>query len=90
MPKTRRPDLLTSWVDGEVVILDRVRGLVHQLNPTASYIWNACDGRHDVDEIAAGVAADFECAPAAVLDDVLRSLSDFERLGLFVEEPVED
>ena len=31
-----------------------------------------------------------ECAPAAVLDDVLRSLSDFERLGLFAEEQVED
>jgi Coenzyme PQQ synthesis protein D (PqqD) len=90
MPKTRRPDLLTSWVDGEVVILDRVTGFVHQLNPTASYIWGACDGRHDVGEIAAGIASDFEGAPEAVLDDVLRSLLDFERLGLLVEEQVED
>jgi hypothetical protein len=89
MPKTRRPDLMTCTVDGEVVILDRAAGFVHQLNPTATHIWIACDG-HEVDEIAAGVAASFEGAPEAVLDDVIRTLADFERLGLLVDRPVED
>jgi Coenzyme PQQ synthesis protein D (PqqD) len=90
MPKMQRPDLLTCTVDGEVVILDRVAGFVHQLNATASYIWSACDGRHAVGEIAAGVAASFEGATDAVLDDVLRSLADFERLGLLVDGQVDD
>jgi len=90
MPKTRRPDLMTCTVDGEVVILDRAAGFVHQLNPTASHIWSACDGGHEVDEIAAGVAASFEGAPEAVLDDVIRTLADLERLGLLVDRPVED
>jgi hypothetical protein len=90
MPKTRRPDLLTCAVDGEVVILDRAAGLVHQLNPTASHIWGACDGGHEVDEIAAGVAASFEGAPETVFNDVIRTLADFERLGLLVDRPVED
>jgi hypothetical protein len=90
MPKTRRPDLMTSTVDGEVVILDRAAGFVHQLNPTASHIWRACDGGHEVHEIAAGVAASFESAPDAVLDDVIRTLADFERLGLLVDRPVDN
>ena len=91
MPRIRRPDLLTSWIDGEVVILDRAGGVVHQLNPTASYIWSACDGRRAVAEIAAGLAADFESAPEEVLDDVLRSLADFDRLGLLVDGgPIDD
>lgn len=80
---------MTSWVGGEVVILDRVAGVVHQLNPTASYIWTACDSS-PVDEIAAGLAADFAGAPERVRDDVLRSLADFERLGLLVDAEVED
>jgi hypothetical protein len=90
MPKTRRPDLITCSVDGEVVILDRAAGFVHQLNSTASRIWSACDGGHEVHEIAARVAASFEGAPAAVLDDVIRALADFERLGLLVDGPVDD
>ena len=88
MPKTRRPDLMTCTVDGEVVILDRAAGFVHHLNPTASQIWSACDGGHEVDQIAAGVAASFESAPAALLDDVIRTLADFERLGLLVDRPI--
>jgi hypothetical protein len=90
MPKTRRPDLLTCTVDGEVVILDRAAGFVHQLNPTASHIWSACDGGQEVDEIAAGMATSFEGAPEAVLNDVIRTLADFERLGLLVDRAVED
>jgi hypothetical protein len=36
------------------------------------------------------VAASFEGATDAVLDDVLRSLADFERLGLLVDGQVDD
>jgi hypothetical protein len=71
-------------VDGDVVILDRTRGYVHQLNATASHIWHACDGRHSVDEIAASVSAHFMDAPPNVRDAVMRTLSDLDELGLLV------
>ena len=80
-------DLTACTVDGDVVILDRTRGYVHQLNATASHIWSACDGRHSVDEIAATVTASFTDAPQNVRDAVVRTLSDFEKLGLLMFPP---
>lgn len=77
-------DVTLCMVDGDVVILDRTRGYVHQLNATASHIWHACDGRHSVDEIAASVSAHFMDAPPNVRDAVMRTLSDLDELGLLV------
>lgn len=85
MLKTRRPDLLTCMVDGEVVIFDRAAGYVHQLNRTASHIWSACDRGQDVDEIAARLVAAFDGVPSTVVEDVVKTLADFERLGLLVD-----
>ena len=83
-------DLTACAVDGDVVILDRTRGYVHQLNATASHIWSACDGRHSVDEIAATVGASFADAPQNVRDAVMTTLSDFEELGLLLSPPLPD
>jgi hypothetical protein len=71
-------------VDGDVVILDRTRGYVHQLNATASHIWSACDGCHSVDDIAATLGESFTDAPRNLRDAVVNTLSDFAELGLLV------
>jgi len=71
-----------------VVILDRVRGYVHQLNATAGHIWSACDGRHSVDEIAASLSASFADAPHDLHETVVTTLSDFDKLGLLVFAPL--
>ena len=76
--------MTTCTVDDDVVILDRTRGYVHQLNATARHIWSACDGRHSVDDIAASLGESFTDAPQNLRDAVLRTLSDFEKLGLLV------
>ncbi len=89
MSKTQRSDLTVCTVDGEVVILDRAAGFVHQLNATASHIWRACDGAQSVDEIAERLTARFQSEPETVRQDVIRTLTDFERLGLLVDGPVD-
>ena len=48
----RRSDLRTQVVDGEMIVLDRQQGVVHQLNKTASYIWEQCDGQRTAAEVA--------------------------------------
>ena len=83
-------DLTACTVDGDVVILDRTRGYVHQLNATASHIWSACDGRHSVDEIAATVSASFTDAPPNVREAVMSTLSDFDKLGLLMSPSLAD
>jgi hypothetical protein len=85
MSNVRRADLVTCTVDGEVVILDRTAGYVHQLNATASQIWSACDGKQGADEIAERIASCFDDPPPTVLQDVLRTLNDLQRLGLLVD-----
>jgi Coenzyme PQQ synthesis protein D (PqqD) len=88
MSKTRRPDLTTCTVDGEVVILDRAAGYVHQLNPTASEIWAACDGQHSPQDIAARLRERFTgVTDDAVLHDVETVLTQFEQLGLLLDAP---
>jgi hypothetical protein len=86
MLPTRRSDLVTRTVDGEVVIFDRAGGYVHRLNATASRIWNDCDGRKTASDMASGLAASVGVQPAELLDDVNEALASFERLGLLLTE----
>ncbi|MGE5240747.1 MAG: PqqD family protein [Bacteroidota bacterium] len=78
----RRTDLITRLIEGEVVILDREAGKVHQLNPTASCVWNSCDGSSSVGSIAERLAATFDVAPEAALRDVEVLVRELESLGL--------
>jgi pyrroloquinoline quinone biosynthesis protein D len=63
-------------------------GILH-LNPTAASILSLCDGRRNVGEIAAALAATFEAPPEALLADVgeyLFRLCDQQLLYLWSEE----
>jgi len=78
----RRADLDTRTVDGEVVILDRAKGVIHRLNATASCIWHDCDGKSTATEIATRLAARVQSTPDEVLGDVIDAIANLERLGL--------
>jgi len=73
-------------VDGEALILDRVAGKVHQLNATAVYIWERCDGTSAIDDVASAYASAFGVDASAATQDVLRTVEAFGKLGLLVEE----
>jgi hypothetical protein len=69
-------------VDGEVVVLDRQAGLIHQLNQTASYIWDRCDGQSTVAEIANQLAAAFDVGADTAVQDVAITITQLQSLGL--------
>jgi hypothetical protein len=79
---TRRSNLITQTLQDEVVILDRDGGNVHQLNVTASYIWEQCDGRTSPEAIAERLAEAFGRTPGEVLDDVMRTLDNLRTISL--------
>jgi hypothetical protein len=81
----RRPDVRTRLVDGELVVLDRERGLIHQLNKTATYIWQQCDGQHTAATIAGHVCEAFEVDEATALRDVFEILTRLQNLDLVVK-----
>ena len=85
--RQRRHDLVARVIDGETVILDLAGGCIHQLNDTASHIWDQCDGIRSAEEIAWSIATHFHAAPDVVLEDVITTLREFDRLGLLTSAP---
>jgi Coenzyme PQQ synthesis protein D (PqqD) len=82
MRPRRRPDLTMREIDGEVLILDRRAGRIHQLNRTASYIWDRCDGAVTVDEIARDLVRVFDVDPGRASADVAATVAQLHERSL--------
>jgi hypothetical protein len=78
----RRSDVSARVVEGEMVVLDRDAALVHQLNVTATFIWDRCDGRCTVSDIAELVPKAPASNPDASNEAVTAALRRFTELGL--------
>lgn len=79
-----RFDLAIENVDGELVVLDKVAGKVHQLNPSASFIWSCLSDGMSSREIALMLAETADITPEMALSDVQAVLNQFDGLGLIV------
>ena len=78
----RRPDVTYRTIDGETVILNRQEGHLHQLNPTATFIWNCCDGILKIDEIAERLANAYEIDSITGRQDVEGIVTKLRSLNL--------
>jgi len=78
----RRSDIIYRTIEGETVILNRNEGRLHQLNPTASFIWNCCDGTSKIDEIVDRLANAYEIDFVTGRKDVEEVLSKLRSLNL--------
>lgn len=85
----RRRGYVRRYVlDDEAVLYDPVQDAVHYLNATARAIWERCDGRHDLEGIAAevaevfGIASSAERTPTRVREDVRRATAELAGNGL--------
>ena len=80
----RRDDIHTRVVEGEAVLLDRQRDLIHQLNGTATYVWDCCDGRTSLTEIATQLAEAFDIPQELAIRDLTMVIQRFRDLHLLV------
>ena len=80
-----RPDLAIENADGELIVLDKASGKVHQLNSSASFVWNCLSDGLSIDEIAHMLSEKFDVAPEAALSDVEAVLAQLKDLALVVE-----
>lgn len=69
-------------IDGQILILDRARDKLHELNTTAGYIWHCCDGKTAVAEIVTATAREFDADPGTVERDVADILGKLEEMRL--------
>jgi hypothetical protein len=81
---TARGDVVAVDVDGEIVLYDDSRGVLHRLNPTASALWQCLDGSGTLGEIATDIADVFQVDGDRVLADVLMTARELARQGLLV------
>lgn len=80
-----RTDLAIEEANGELIVLDKASGKVHQLNSSASFVW-ACLGEGlAIDQIALELSKAFDIEPETALADVQATLAQFEGLALVVE-----
>jgi hypothetical protein len=78
----RRSDLSVRVVEGETVIFDRHGGLIHQLNPTASWLWERCDGHSTIDDLVHQLIQAFDVEPETATRDVTAMMLQFQQLNL--------
>jgi len=72
----RRGNLNYRSIDGETLILNRQDGRLHQLNATASFIWDCCDGNSNIAEIVDRLAGVYEVDATTACKDVEDILSN--------------
>ncbi|MDX1696796.1 MAG: PqqD family protein [Thiohalobacterales bacterium] len=80
-----RQDLTVREVEGETVVLDRNAGMVHTLNPTASFIWQLLDGNTSGDDIARQLAEQYDIDIRVAENDVrcaIKEMSDLKLITL--------
>jgi len=75
-------DVSLQRVGNEAILHDRRNGRTHVINQSAARIWELCDGRATLDEIAGGFAASYDMPAEAVRDDVIYILAKFRELGV--------
>jgi hypothetical protein len=76
---------MTREVDDGVLILDTESAQIHQLNPTASFIWSRCDEVDSAEEIATLLTKQFDIDEGVAARDVIEILGKLQSLNLVVE-----
>ncbi len=80
----RRTEFEERVVEGEMVVMDKESEQIHQLNQTASFIWQRCDGEHDRQQIAEELAEAFDVDAETAQQDVADALEKLEEIGLLL------
>lgn len=82
----RRKGVQSRLVEGELIILDRDRDLIHQFNKTATFIWEHCDGQQSAAEIANAVCENFEVDESTAIKEVIETLERLRDLQLIGDD----
>jgi methyltransferase-like protein len=80
----RRTEFEERVVEGEMVVMDKESEQIHQLNQTASFIWQRCDGEHERQQIAEELAEAFDVDAETAQQDVADTLEKLEEIGLLL------
>ena len=74
MDKTAKPNrksenLSTREVNGDLLVVDQDTNKIHQLNATAQFVWQQCDGETTIATISQKLSDEFEISIDQALGD---------------------
>ena len=83
-PVKRRDGLILRKVQQDLLLLDTEFNQIHQLNETASFVWENWEQVPDPVEIARLLAQKFDVEEQVVLNDVSAIVGRLQELNLLV------
>jgi hypothetical protein len=66
LPLRRRDELIIQQVSDETLVYDERNARAHCLNRAAAEVWERCDGRSSVEQIAASLSSDRDVVRLAI------------------------
>ena len=83
----RATSLMSSAVEGNLVILNIENGLYHSLNPMASWIWMQLESPIQVSRILEALINEYAVERAQAATDLIAVLERFHEQGLITAIP---
>jgi len=77
-----REDLLKRDLEDGCVLYDEKTSQVYTLNTTAALIWEYCDGKTTIKEIADEIADVCSCSREDMIKDIQKTITDFDEKSL--------
>lgn len=75
----QKPDFRLEQLDGELLLYHPSRTTIIYCNPTASLIWQLCDGARPVAEIVSLLSAAYEQPADTLAAEVTATLEEFRQ-----------
>jgi hypothetical protein len=85
MPYRVKQGLFAQLVDGDLLILNRERGEIHQLNPVAGFIWDKLDGQNTLEQLVMAITEKYDVEHDTAkrdLESLLKALSDLNLIEI--------
>jgi hypothetical protein len=78
---TQKPDYRLEKLDDELLLYHPDRTVIMYCNPTASLVWQLCDGQRTIGQMIDLLRAAYDQPEAVITADVLAALEQFCRHG---------
>jgi len=75
-------DIIWRRIGEDIVVIKDDGQSTHILNKTAAFIWELCDGKRNVDEIAASLFKRFDVSPEEARADTRETIETLKRAGI--------
>ena len=78
----QNPETPTRTIEGEAIVITPDDSKMHNLNPTATFIWDRADGTQTLEAIFQAMQAEYEVSEAQLRDDILAFVNESQSKGM--------